>query len=405
MANLPDEGVTSAGLTTITYDDILNYLQASFNEIYATDGDVVNFGSETPDGQLCNILSQLGADTRELAQGVYNSFDPNGCSGVVQDVRYALNYLTRQGGSFTIQNINVTTNKAVDLQGLDGNYNDINAASYTVSDNNGNLWYLIDSISLPAGTASLPFRSKNYGSFQSTIGSITNQVTKVLGVTSVTNAVAPTTLGQEEETDAQFRLRRNRSTTIKGQNNYDAMLSQLLQLDGVTDANVFVNNTGSTDSDTGVAAYTVWPIVDGGANAEIANIIYQNSAGLATTGAVTVNVPAISGQTFTVSFDRVTPVRLYISFDLKKVDPSINLAENILKEDIADNLSFGLGDPAETSYITKVVSDCLASYGAGVYALNVEVSDDGVTYTDYIAASNLDKRFVVSATDITITSV
>ena len=37
-----------------------------------------------------------------------------------------------------------TTDKTVTLQGLDANYNDLNAASYTVSDNAGNLWYLID---------------------------------------------------------------------------------------------------------------------------------------------------------------------------------------------------------------------------------------------------------------------
>ena len=68
-----------------------------------------------------------------------------------------MNYLTRNGGTFTIQNIDVTVDKTVNLEGLDSNYNNADAAAYTVSDDAGNLWYLIDSIELEAGTHSFAF--------------------------------------------------------------------------------------------------------------------------------------------------------------------------------------------------------------------------------------------------------
>ena len=401
MAN---DSISSQGLTVQSYDDILTGVQGGLNTIYAPDGDSINFNSETPDGQVTNILAQLGTDVRELIQGVYNSFDPDKCSGVIQDSRYSLNYLSRNGGTFTIQNIDVTVNKTVTLSGLDGNYNDVNSASYTVSDDAGNLWYLIDTVTLTAGTTSLPFRSQNYGSFQPVIGTITNQVTKVLGVTSVNNSVAPTTLGEEQESDTEFRIRRNRSTAIRGQNNTDAMLGQILALDGVTDATVWVNNTASTDS-TGTNPYTVWVIAEGGANSDIADVIYQNSTGLATRGNVSVNVPAVSGQVFATSFDRVNPVALYIQFDVK-VPASQNLSEDAIKQYLVDNLDFGLSAPAETSYITTVAANGLtANYGAGYYALNVEISTDGNTYTDYIASASLKDKFVVDVTRITITQV
>ena len=299
------------GLSVDNYNTLLGNIQSDMNSIYAVDGDNINFDSSTPDGQFTNILAQIGSDIREVVQEVYNSFDPDKCTGVIQDSRYSLNYLTRKGGSFTIQNIDVTTDKTVTLQGLDANYNDLNAASYTVSDNAGNLWYLIDTTTLLAGTTSLPFRSQNLGLVQPTIGTINNQVTKVLGVTSVNNSVAPTTLGESQESDAEFRIRRNRSTATNGQNNYDAIIGQLLELDGVTDVQVHVNNTSSTDS-TGTNAYTVWVIAEGGANADIANVIYQNSTGLPTRGAIEVDVPSVSGQVFTTSFDRANPVSLYI---------------------------------------------------------------------------------------------
>lgn len=395
------EGVNSNGLQVKSYDEILNDVQSNLNTIYAIDGDLINFGSETPDGQFTNILAQIGIDVRELTLGVYNSFDPDKCTGVVQDSRYALNYISRKGGSYTVQNISITVNKTVTLQGLDANYNDPNAASYTVSDNAGNLWYLIDTTTLTAGTTSLPFRAQNLGLVQPTVGTITNQVTKVIGVTGVVNSVAPTTLGEEQESDAEFRIRRDRSTATNGQNNYDAMTGQLLELDGVTDVQVHVNNTSTTDS-TGTNAYTVWVIAEGGANSDIANVIYQNSTGLPTRGSISVDVPSISGQVFSTSFDRVNPVSLYVQFDLKNTNTNVNVSEDAIKQYIADNLTFSLGEPAETSYITEIASAALTNIGSGLYALNVEVSTDGTTWTDYIASSSLKDKFVVDTTRIII---
>ena len=107
------------GLSVDSYNTLLANIQADMNTIYAVDGDNINFGSETPDGQFTNILAQIGSDIREVIQEVYNSFDPDKCTGVVQDSRYSLNYLTRKGGTFTVQNIDITTDRTVTLQGLD----------------------------------------------------------------------------------------------------------------------------------------------------------------------------------------------------------------------------------------------------------------------------------------------
>lgn len=400
MADILD----SNGLSVDNYNTLLNNIQSDMNTIYAPDGDNINFDSSTPDGQFTNILAQIGTDVRELTQEVYNSFDPDKCTGVVQDSRYSLNFITRKGGSFTVQNIDITTDRTVTLQGLDAYYNDLNAASYTVSDNAGNNWYLIDSTTLLAGTTSLPFRSQNLGLVQPTIGTINNQVTKVIGVTSVNNSVAPTTLGENQESDAEFRIRRNRSTATNGQNNYDAMTGQLLELDGVTDVQVHVNNTSATD-DTNTPAYTVWVIAEGGANSDIANVIYQNSSGLPTRGNVSVDVPSVSGQLFSTSFDRVNPVPLYIQFDLKNTNSDANVSEDTIKEYIAENLTFAMGQPAETSYVTETASAALLQYGTGLYALNVEVSTDGTTWTDYIASASLQNKFVADSTRITINEV
>lgn len=407
------------GLTLDSYTTILQFIQDAMNAIYAPDGDLINFGSETPDGQFTNILAQMSSDVRQLALNIYNSFDPDTVSGTVQDSRYALNFLTRKAGTFTIQNIDVTCNQTVTLQGLDGNYNDINAASYTVSDDAGSLWYLIDTTTITAGTHSLPFRSQDMALVQPTIGTITNQVTKVLGVTSVNNSVAPTSLGTEQENDDQFRIRRNQSTSIKGQSNYDAMLGQLLQTEGVNEAKIFVNNTNNTDTDAtgdidnGVSPYNIWVIVDGGANSNVAQVIYHNSAGLPTFGYsnnddidyTEVDTITVSGQPYTVKFNRVNPVPLYIQFDLKIADVGMSINEDLIKNYIVENLIFSLNQAAETSYVTDIAAQSLLQFNANIYALNVEISLDNTNWTDYIASSSWMDKFVVDASRITIHTV
>lgn len=395
------EGITENGLQVDSYNTLLENIQTDLNSIYATDGETINFDSETPDGEFTNILAQMGTDIRELSQEVYNSFDPDKCSGVVQDSRYSLNYITRNGGTFTIQNIDVTVNQTVTLQGLDANYNDTNAAAYTVSDDAGNLWYLVDTTTLQPGTESLPFRSKNMGLIQPTIGTITTQVTTVLGVTSVINSVAPTTLGTEQETDAQFRVRRSRSTERRGQNNIDSMLSQILDLEGVSDATTWVNSGTETDS-TGTPAGYVWVIVEGGANADIADVIYTNSCGRGMRGEVSVEVPSVSGQIFNVNFDRPTPVPLYIRFDFQLTVDLSAVNTNGIKETMAENLIYSLNEAAETSKPTCAAKDAIEQNGGGGYALNLEISKDGVDWVDYIPSASLADKFVVDTTRITI---
>lgn len=400
MADILNEN----GLQTDSYNTLLEQIQADLNAIYASDGDTINFNSETPDGQLTNIYAQIGTDIRELAQEIYNSFDPSKCSGRIQDSRYALNFLTRNSGTYTIQNIQITVNKTVELQGLDSAYNEADASSYTVSDDAGNLWYLIDSETLQAGTHSLPFRSQNLGLIQPTIGTITNQVTKVLGVVSVNNPTAPTTLGQEEEKDLNFSIRRDRSTAAKGQNNIDAMIGQLLNLDGVSDVRAWINSSDTTDS-TGTPSCTVWVIIEGGANSDIASIIYENSCGLPTRGDVTVDIPTISGQIFHTKFDRSNPVPLYIRFNFKLTTDLSAVDVSGIKTYIAENLTYSLDEAAETSKVTEIAAQAIAANGGGGYALNVELSTDNATWTDYIPSESLKNKFVIDTTRIMITAI
>ena len=408
--NLTIEGVSSTGLTLKNYDEILAEVQSDLTKIYAQDGEPINFDSETQDGQFTNILAQIGSDIRELAREVYNSFNPDNCSGVVQDERYAINYIERKSGTFTIQNIDIVTNAPVTLQGLDNNYNDPTATAYTISDDAGQLWFLISTTTFdtPGLQTDVPFRSQNYGLFVPAINSITNQVTVEIGVTSVTNSEGIATPGEEQETDGEFRVRRTRSTSTHGQNNLDALLGALLNLDTVTDAYVHNNATNSTD-ETGTPANTVWAIVEGGSDADIGALIYQYSCGKMTKGSTTVNMTSLAGQTFPTSFDRAVTIPLSIKFDYETETSVGSDTLESIADYIAKNLRYKLNETAETSKITEIARLAISSVGGRGYALNVQVSTDTTDGTDgtwesLIEAPTLKDKFVTDPTRIYITN-
>lgn len=388
--------LTFEGLETKDNLTLVSDLITGFQDIYSQNGEVLNLNSNTPDRQLIELLAFAGTTNREMITEVYNSIDPDKCVGAVQDNRYQINYLTRKQGSYTIQSISVTTNATVTLQGLDASYNSPEASAYAVSDDNGNIWYLIDSVTLTAGTTSLDFRAQNKGPVVPTIGTIVNQVTIEGGVVSVINNVGATSIGVEEESDADFRIRRSQSTFMPGVGTADNIKSQLLALDGVIAVNVHENKTNTTDS-TNTLPHYLWVIVEGGANTDIANIIYSNSGGAGTKGSVTVPITTSSLQTININFDRETVVPLYIKFDIKAIYDLGEINIDDIKNYIAENLIYEIGESVETSKVTQVCADAMLADGGNGYALNVEVSTGG-TATASISGTGITGASVVSST-------
>ena len=399
MGNIDE--LTYTGLQTKDNTVLVTEIQNNLQTIYGANGEQINFNSNTPDGNFTEVISELGTVMRELITEVYNSCDPSKCSGAVQDSRYQINYLFRKAGTFTRQNIDITVDKTVTLEGLDDAYNDENGSAYAVSDDAGNIWYLIDTTTLYAGTTSCPFRAKNIGEVIPTIGTITNQVTIVQGVVSVINSIGYTVLGENQESDEEFRIRREQSVSNSSINNEDAIKGQILALDGVTECTVHVNKTNTTDT-TGTLPHYIWCIVGGGANSDIANVIYSNLGGAGTRGSVSIPITTTSMQTYNVNFDRPTLVPLYIQFDLQPVVDlgEINLSD--IKQYIADNLIYSIGEDAETSKVTNICTEAINNDGGGAYALNVEISTDGTNWEDFIQSTSIANRFITDTSRITI---
>jgi len=280
--------VNETGLTTENLNEIIQNLEDGLKTIYGND---INVESNSPDGQLINITAQLKVDLLELLTQIYNSFDPDNAIGRTLDSRVVINNIQRKSGTYTQQEVEITTDRALNLEGLDAEADNPDGVGYTVADNNGNEFILLDSVSIiGAGIYSLIFRAKDIGKVETTQNTITNPVSVILGITNINNPNSALEIGDNEETDVELRLRREKSVAIGSLGYLDGLLGAILNINGVIDSTIYENFTSTTDSD-GIPSHSIWVIVEGGANTEIAEQIYKKkSYGAGMKGAVVVDI-------------------------------------------------------------------------------------------------------------------
>ena len=385
------------GLQVATRPELVEELTQDYQGIYGED---INIDQSSPDGQLINIFAQAGVDIRELLVQIYNSFDPDNCSGKVLDSRCAINNIFRKGGTFTTVPIDVTVDRAVTLDGLDDKYNDPNATGYTIQDQAGNQFILVSTQTLQAGTTRVLFRAKEVGAVQTTLNTITTPVTIVLGVVSVNNPVDATE-GENEETDYQLKVRRRQSVAIGSSGYLNGLLATVLQLDGVTDAALYENYTGSTDAN-GTPAHCMWLVVEGGSDSEIADAIYRKkSYGCNMRGDITYTITTVSHQQFIARWDEPTVQNMYVRFNIVPSYPNVQFDLPAIKQYILDEESFRIGDGAETSTLTTVAQQAIDANGGQGYAVGVLISTDNSNWVEYIAPM-VATKLAIANIDITV---
>lgn len=385
------------GLQVATTTELLELLVVAFQYIYGSDS---NLDQSSPDGQLLNIFAQGGTDIRELLMQIYNSFDPDNCSGRILDSRCAINNVFRKGGTFTTVPIDITTNNTVTLQGLDDNYNDVNATGYTIQDSAGNQFILVSTQTLQAGTTRVLFRSKEIGAVQTTLNTITIPVTIVLGVVSVNNPVDATE-GVDEESDYNLKIRRRQSVSIGSSGYLNGLLATVLQLDGVSDAALYENYTGEVDAN-GTPAHCMWLVVEGGSSADIADAIYRKkSYGCNMRGNETYTIETVSHQQFIAKWDEPIEQELYIKFTIVPTISGITFDTNAIKSYILANERFRIGHGAETSTLTTLAQEAIDKNGGNGYATEVLISLDETNWVEYIAPI-VATKLAVASIDITV---
>jgi uncharacterized phage protein gp47/JayE len=390
------------GLQVKDLPTLISDISADMKNIYGSD---IIITPNSPDGQRININAQAGVDIRELLTDIYTGIDPNQASGVVLDQRIAINNIQRIGGSYTVQPIAITCSAGCTLQGLDANYNSPLGIEYTIQDNSGNKYILINSVTLGAGTTTVNFRAATIGAVTPAINTITIPVTIVLGVTSVINSSGVLSTGITQETDANVKIRRIQSLSNASFAYINGLLGYVLSLKGVVAAKLYENHTNVTDSN-GIPANCIWLIVSGGSSADIANAIYvKKTPGTNMKGTQTYNISTVNSGVFVAQWDVPSALPLYIKFNIQTTIVGSSFNQTAIKAYIASNLSYNIGDYSDISHVSNVALAAINANGGGGVPTGVKISTDGINWYDYLTVSTLNQQFTLSASNMTITII
>lgn len=386
------------GLQTKTFTELRTELVIAFQAIYGND---INVDQNSPDGQQIDIFTENGVDIREVLTQINAGFDPDQAIGRVLDQRVAINGITRNEGTYTFQNVEITTDRALNLIGLDSQSNELDPSVpglYSVKDDAGTIFHLLDSQSIIGpGTFSFNFRAATIGQVEVIVNTITTPETVLAGVTGINNPSSANSIGQNEEKDSELKQRRRISTAIASIGNLDGLEAALKGLDGVTTALAEENDTKIVDSN-GTEPNTIWCIVEGGDDVEIATVIYsRKTTGCGMRGDQVVSIPRTNNRFYAVKFDRPGNEDLYIRASLSIPGESFNPDD--VKEAIVNNVIWGVGEDAEASVITCFLKE----YNPNFKITGVEVSKDGVSWDEIVSVDLIKNRFLNDVSRIIIT--
>lgn len=382
--------IDATGLTLKTREEIIDEILnggEGFAGLYSIYGPDINVESNSPDGNLVNLIAQIAVDYEELLQAVYDSFDPDQATGINLDLRCAINGVVRQAGTYSEQEVLVTVTQALTLDGLDTEPNN----PFTISDASGNQFFLAEEYVFGgAGSATLTFRSAQLGAVVVAPNTLTTIVTVTLGVASVSNGSLSGTTGTNEETDYALRIRRAASTAIGSKGYLASLYSALGNVAGVTSVSIQEN----------IGAHTIWCVVAGGDDDDVAEAIYiKRSAGVGMIGDEIVLITQVDGTDFNVQFDRPTAQDLWIEFDVAAITGTVDPV--YIRAQLLAALSYEIGASADASAIVSIVKGIAPN--ASVSAC--QVSDDNATYVDLLAPTGFNYQFEAASARIVINGV
>lgn len=400
-------GYTSEGLVLYTYNEILEKLTTGLNGIYGSD---LSTDSSDPDMQWVRILAQLISDEHDTMRQLDNSFNPDTARGAAQDYRYRLNNVERKNGAYTSMPITFTIqNEVTTLDGLDGQEPDEGSA-WGVTDGTYN--FLLNSTEeFQTGTYTRQVTCTQRVAANPPIGSVTQQIqdTSNINVTDITNG-APTAIGAPNEKDEAFSNRRQQSFVNSGMNCCDSITRQLLNLSTVVNAKAYehdyTNYPDGPDAD-GIPLNCIWVVVDGGSSIEIVKAIYENISGTDTKGEQSDTVISDSGQSLTFNFDYATTNSIFLKFTLQKLYPTFNITLDNLKQTISDNTSIDINSSIDSSTMNDIIKNAISSNAEtvqlGAVPINIELSSDNSTWTEFLEAAGKQIKYVLPPDNISIT--
>ncbi len=393
------------GVQTSTYNELFTRLDDGYKAIYGSD---IDTDQESPDGQKIGIDATARFDIESALSWLYSNLDPDFNTGDMQQVIGKLSATYLLPSSRSQWDLEITTDRVLTLP-----------ANYTISDQNNQDWFLEQDVPLVLGTNSVTFKSSLWGDISGvSTGSSFTQLTPELGVLSISTTVNSVN-GREEETEEQFRVRRKRSAENPSQSSIGAIYAKLAQLPGVIDLAVYDNGTNTANIISGssngaisnpsvnLPPHTLWVIIEGGELADIGEVMAKQRLGNSK-GSIEVTytdelIKPNGDPLYIVNaanIDRPDYVDLYVNITVKEKVSGSPIDAQAIKDLLASKV-FEIGSPTQASELYANAYIVNSNY----IAYDLEISIDGITYTDEQLSPGYDGKFVLTNSNIVVTVI
>jgi uncharacterized phage protein gp47/JayE len=371
MPNIIDNtGFTKIDYQSLRAEKAQEYKDAFSNQDLKTD-------VESGVGQEVSVSTFAENDLASRFETLLSAFDPTSAQGVWQSRLAIIMNKRRQDEVASSVTLTITADGAGATVPL----------GFEVANVAGDVVFRTTSeiIIAPSGTGDVEAFSVDVGAVEAPAGTLTVIKTPIFGVASVTNAL-DASIGRTRETDASLRLRMLASSSSSSSTKI-GLEAGLSEIDGVTDARVEVNTDIVADAE-GIPAKSVFPIVEGGADSDIAQTLITAGVAAGIGYAQPADIPAativsgtyadpITGQVQTAYWARPTSVRVYVDVNVDKLadypaDGDARIAENI-EAWVLENADFG-----EELYASQLYTPVQEVAGAVVVSLTVGLAPSPV---------------------------
>lgn len=299
-------GVTENGFVQKPVQEIVSHINSRFLSVFGANFDI---SPEGPDGQVIGIISEEISKCWQQAEMVFNAYRPGAMQKIGLDNICEL--------TFTKRLVDWPSRVGVRCAGQSGT---LVPAGSIVSDGAMDFETQYDCV-IPGTVTAVATETGEYYIAANTVNKI---ITPVAGWESVNNPEIGQT-GVDYESDPALRTRRDRTTAHSGSAFVEAIYAALADLN--------LSYLRIRDNDTGAPigtqpSGTVFVVVEGGTEDEIARRIYSSkTGGVPTHGTTSVSIYDSKGYPHEVKFSRPEDATIYVAGTFKR-RPGSNISSN-----------------------------------------------------------------------------
>lgn len=316
--------IDNTGIHIPTYQDIIDYYIAQAKLIFGSD---IYLGIDSQDYQMYSIIARSAEASLQAAVDSYNARNPDTAFDDTLDGLVTINGLERKPASYSTVTLNLTGFPYTLIRGG------------VVESNSGDRWNLPNEVVLDSqGRATVTGIAQEIGPIVALSGEITTILTPTYGWSTVNNPNAAN-MGQKVESNAELKARRKIAVATPSQTELESLTAGIDNISGVTDFQVYENDTKMTDA-RGLPGNSICAVVEGGTNEDIVQELgRRKNMGVLSYGDVTLPYTNRYNTTLDISFFRPEYVPVFIEVNIKPLSGYTSEVGEQIKEAISTYFS------------------------------------------------------------------